>query len=245
MNMNAVVRRNLPYLLWAATVNLCLAFAPSPRAGIPMSTTRLNVAFEPSSFITAVDIFDGSQVVDPVISSGVYWATIKSKILLFIAGQISLLVLFVVLTGLLARKAGDQISYTIQNGSFRTPKGTPLGTEDFVRLLACVAIDLIGSSSELLPGIGELTDIVYAPVAATVLRSLFGSNVVFGLEFIEEILPFVDFLPLATICWVVDTFAPESRAAEFLRIGKYGFVRADDPSIVDEFSSSKIEDRRS
>jgi hypothetical protein len=51
----------------------------------------------------------------------------------------------------------------------------------------------------VVPILGELTDVVYAPIAATVLRNLYGSNILFGLEFVEEILPFTDILPLATI----------------------------------------------
>lgn len=54
--------------------------------------------------------------------------------------------------------------------------------------------------------LGEVTDVVWAPIAALGLRNLYGSNVVFALEFVEEILPFTDFIPLATVCWVVDSF---------------------------------------
>lgn len=67
----------------------------------------------------------------------------------------------------------------------------------------CIAIDVIGSSSEVIPVVGELTDVVWAPIAGTLLRSLYGgSNVLFVLEFAEEILPFTDILPLATIWYV-------------------------------------------
>ena len=73
-------------------------------------------------------------------------------------------------------------------------------TPDFGKLLACLAIDVVGSSSEIIPFVGEFTDVIYAPIAATLLRSLYGgSNVIFALEFAEEILPFTDILPLATL----------------------------------------------
>ena len=69
-----------------------------------------------------------------------------------------------------------------------------------MKLFQCLFIDFIGTSSEFLPFVGEITDIVWAPVAALLLRSLYpGSNVVFFLELAEEILPFTDILPLATI----------------------------------------------
>lgn len=70
---------------------------------------------------------------------------------------------------------------------------------DLSKLLLCIAIDVIGSASELVPVLGELTDVVWAPIAGLALRSLYGSNVLFALEFAEEILPFTDILPLATL----------------------------------------------
>ena len=70
---------------------------------------------------------------------------------------------------------------------------------DFGKLILSIAIDVIGSSSNLVPVLGEVTDVIWAPMAALALRSLYGSNVVFALEFAEEILPFTDILPLATI----------------------------------------------
>lgn len=70
---------------------------------------------------------------------------------------------------------------------------------DFGKLLLCIAIDVIGSASELVPVLGEVTDVVWAPIAGLALRSLFGSNIVFALEFAEEILPFTDIIPLATL----------------------------------------------
>ena len=74
-----------------------------------------------------------------------------------------------------------------------------------------------------MPIVGELTDFLWAPIAALSLRSLFqGSNVVFALEFAEEFLPFTDILPLATICWIVETFFGDSSFAKTLQIGSYG-----------------------
>ena len=104
---------------------------------------------------------------------------------------------------------------------------------DFSKLLLCVAIDVIGSSSELVPILGEVTDVVWAPIAAVLLRNLYGgSNVVLVLEFAEEILPLTDILPLATLCWIIDTLAPSSELAKLLQLGIY---RADyyDNDVVD------------
>ena len=111
------------------------------------------------------------------------------------------------------------------------PSNTPTVEPDFRKLLICLLVDIIGTSSELLPILGELTDVVWAPIAALTLRSLFqGSNVVFALEFAEEFLPFTDVLPLATICWIVETFYGDSDFAKTLQIGRYSKGFADGTS---------------
>ena len=69
---------------------------------------------------------------------------------------------------------------------------------DFEKLLISIVIDVIGSASGLVTLLGEVSDFVWAPIAALILRSLYASNVVFALEFLEEILPFTDILPFAT-----------------------------------------------
>ena len=93
---------------------------------------------------------------------------------------------------------------------------------DLGKLALCLIVDTLGTSSELIPFVGELTDVAWAPIAGIALRSLFGSNIVFALEFVEEILPFTDILPLATICWVVETFYADGDIARALQIGLYG-----------------------
>ena len=65
-------------------------------------------------------------------------------------------------------------------------------TPDIGKLILCIVIDVIGTSSELIPIAGELTDVAWAPIAAIALRSIYGSNIIFALEFVEEILPFTD-----------------------------------------------------
>jgi hypothetical protein len=93
---------------------------------------------------------------------------------------------------------------------------------DFTKLMFCICIDILGSANEAIPLAGEFVDVIYAPIAALLLRQLFaGSNVVALLEFTEEILPFTDVLPLATICWIVESFYGSSNLARVLRIGRY------------------------
>lgn len=186
-----------------------------------VSSARMSTPFkhkmmihDTSSFLTAVEVFDGSAIVDPVVVSGVFWTSLKSKLLAVVIGQILATVAFALLANLLASQIGqlgDFVSKRVFSSSASSSppsqktftKATDISNKpapDFGKLLICLAIDVIGSSSELVPILGELTDVIYAPIAATLLRNLFGgSNIIFALEFAEEILPFTDILPLATI----------------------------------------------
>ncbi|CAJ1351141.1 unnamed protein product [Effrenium voratum] len=68
-------------------------------------------------------------------------------------------------------------------------------------LMACLLIDMIGVASYLILILGEFTDILWAPIAGFLLQYLFGSLLVSSLGTLEEILPFTDILPTATLAW--------------------------------------------
>jgi hypothetical protein len=60
--------------------------------------------------------------------------------------------------------------------------------------------------SYLFPVIGELEDIVWAPISAITFFFLFGRKMgVFGgaFSFLEEITPGLDFIPTFTIAWFI------------------------------------------
>mmetsp|Transcript_20739 Transcript_20739/g.31388 ORF Transcript_20739/g.31388 Transcript_20739/m.31388 type:complete len:255 (-) Transcript_20739:716-1480(-) len=204
------------------------------------SSSRLRLMLpDTSSILTSVEVFDGSTIVDPVVVSNVFWNSLKAKILALVIAQLLAAVAFVLLSSYFASQIstiGDFVSNYLfkDEGSNKDfIKATDLPSTrlsavspNFGKLLICLAIDVIGSSSEIVPILGELSDVVYAPIAAILLRSLYGgSNVVFALEFAEEILPFTDVLPLATICWVVDTFAGDSDLACLLQVGNYNSAK--------------------
>ena len=72
----------------------------------------------------------------------------------------------------------------------------------YQKLLASIVIDFIGVTSYFLFGLGEIMDIIWAPISA-ILNYLLYKNVWFsGMDFIEELLPFTDFIPTSTINWV-------------------------------------------
>jgi hypothetical protein len=70
-------------------------------------------------------------------------------------------------------------------------------------LFLALLIDLIGMASFAIPLIGDFADIVWAPVSAMLIYKLFGNSVSFAaLGFFEELLPFTDLLPTATLAWL-------------------------------------------
>lgn len=71
------------------------------------------------------------------------------------------------------------------------------------KLLASLAIDAIGNATFVLPGLGELGDMFWAPASARLVSDFYGDTVPFAtyLAFLEEFLPFTDFVPTATLAW--------------------------------------------
>ena len=85
------------------------------------------------------------------------------------------------------------------------------------KLLACMAVDAIGFSSYLLPGVGELGDAVWAPIQAYFLYFMFGSTHIAAVGFFEEMLPGTDFVPTATLGWVSENIEVDTPILDALR----------------------------
>ena len=203
--------------------------------------TCITNSISSSSFhLSAVEVFDGSSIIDPVVVSGSFWSTLQRQITSVILGQLIATVVFGILVSFLAPQLSalrDAVlsKFTDSDGGTSRSSNSP-ATKTFIKadstarpapnfgkLLVCLLIDIVGTSSEALPIVGEFTDILTAPVAALILQNLFpgSSRFVFLFEFAEEILPVTDFIPFATICWVVDTFYPESSVADVFQLGTY------------------------
>ncbi|GEO08576.1 hypothetical protein SAE01_10720 [Segetibacter aerophilus] len=75
-------------------------------------------------------------------------------------------------------------------------------------------MDLLGYASFAIPGLGELSDLVFAPISAFVFYKMFGGlKGTFGgiFNFVEEILPFSDFIPSFSIMWLWQYFTANSK----------------------------------
>ena len=71
-------------------------------------------------------------------------------------------------------------------------------------LKVCLILDAIGCLSYLAPAIGEVFDLIWAPVSAVIFYFMFKRRLgVFGglVEFAEELSPGLDFIPTFTIAW--------------------------------------------
>lgn len=76
-------------------------------------------------------------------------------------------------------------------------------------LLFCVVMDLIGYATYAVPVLGEFGDLLWAPISALIFFRTFGGwKGAFGgiFNFIEEILPGLDFIPTFTLTWLFQNF---------------------------------------
>ncbi len=68
-------------------------------------------------------------------------------------------------------------------------------------LISSLAIDALGMATFLVPALGETADVVIAPIISFLIyvvhRTTFGAIA----GFFEEIIPFTDIIPTATIIW--------------------------------------------
>jgi len=217
-----------------------------PQLDTTSSVLSSTISTLPTMVTCAVPVFDGSQIANEVISNN-YWSTLVSKLPYIIAAELLAAVIFVAIVSIITSQGKfilDQVSNNdndIQSTSrqgikkqFRKANDPPPRQLDFAKLFLCICIDILGSANEAIPLVGELVDVIYAPIAALLLRQLFsGSNIVALLEFTEEILPFTDILPLATVCWICESFFSDSSLARVLRIGEFAPDRENAGNFID------------
>jgi hypothetical protein len=97
------------------------------------------------------------------------------------------------------------------------PRPTPvsiaracLPTDLWGKLAVSLLIDAVGSASYLIPVVGEVLDIAWAPLQTILIMALYDTvspNLKY-VSFVEEILPLTDVVPSATIGWVTE-FGPQ------------------------------------
>ena len=72
-------------------------------------------------------------------------------------------------------------------------------------LILGILFDAIGMMSFTIPLLGEFSDVVWAPIAGFLMTWMYKGTVgkVGGIfAFLEEIIPFTDFIPSFTLTWI-------------------------------------------
>ena len=94
------------------------------------------------------------------------------------------------------------------------------GKQKTATLLFCILMDLIGYATYSIPFLGEFGDLLWAPISAVIFYKTFGGwRGAFGgiFNFVEELLPFTDFVPSFTIMWLLRSkfsFTPGFKTAK-------------------------------
>jgi hypothetical protein len=86
----------------------------------------------------------------------------------------------------------------------------------FKYLLLGLLLDLIGTLSFFIPGIGEFSDIIWAPLAGWLMTRMYkgvSGRTAGVLAFLEELLPGLDIIPSFTLMWLY-TYVIKRRAGE-------------------------------
>ncbi|KAL7499034.1 hypothetical protein ACHAWT_009630 [Skeletonema menzelii] len=128
----------------------------------------------------------------------------------------------------LMTKTGQRIVYDV--GPRPSPQSlvhAVLPSDMIGKLIVSLVIDAIGSASYLIPLAGEGFDLTWAPVSMILVGALY-DDVMPNLKYIaliEELLPFTDFIPSATLGWLKE-FAPsiideaKGRMGDAKRVGR-------------------------
>jgi hypothetical protein len=73
------------------------------------------------------------------------------------------------------------------------------------KLFAGLLFDAIGYVSFVIPGIGEFTDVIWAPLSGWIMTRMYKGRkgqIAGAIAFIEEALPGIDIIPSFTLMWI-------------------------------------------
>lgn len=89
-------------------------------------------------------------------------------------------------------------------------------------LILGLLLDGIGMLSFVIPGIGEFSDVIWAPLAGWLMTRMYKGRVgqVAGvIAFLEELLPGFDFIPSFTLMWLY-TYLLKSGSSKLIKSDK-------------------------
>jgi len=88
-------------------------------------------------------------------------------------------------------------------------------------LAFCILMDAIGMATYAIPFFGEFGDVIWAPISAFIFFRTFGGwKGAFGgiFNFIEELLPGMDFIPTFTIMYFMNRSGSVSKTSQQLTV---------------------------
>lgn len=86
---------------------------------------------------------------------------------------------------------------TIEKSTFEADKSQ--------KLMLSIVLDLVGMATFLIPVLGEIGDLFWAPIAAYIMAKMYkglSGKMAGVMTFFEEIIPFTDFIPSFTLMWI-------------------------------------------
>lgn len=84
----------------------------------------------------------------------------------------------------------------------------------YTLLIAGVFFDLIGMMSFVVPGVGEFSDVIWAPLASFLIYKMYkGTEGKIGglVTFVDEIMPGLDIIPTFTLMWIYKFFIKKEK----------------------------------
>ena len=75
----------------------------------------------------------------------------------------------------------------------------------YKKLALSLLLDAVGYASFIIPGLGELVDIAWAPASAYIMTKMYKGNrgkIAAAVTFIEEAMPGMDVIPTFTLMWL-------------------------------------------
>ncbi len=86
----------------------------------------------------------------------------------------------------------------------------------YQKLLLGLLFDAVGMISYIIPGIGEFSDVIWAPISAWLMTKLYKGKtgkIAAVISFVEEALPVVDVIPTFTLMWIY-TYLVKTKKSE-------------------------------
>lgn len=91
----------------------------------------------------------------------------------------------------------------------------------FRNLFWGLLFDALGMVSFLIPGIGEFSDIIWAPMAGWLMTRMYkgrAGQAAGVITFVEEMLPGLDIVPTFTLMWLYTYVLKGSKAEKFIDV---------------------------